>query len=281
MLAVDGQKQLGPVALYRQATDVASVCREIVLATSLDIQGRKYVRVEGWTSIAVAHGCVASISKVEEVRNGDQVLGVRAVAEIRRMSDGQFLLSGEGFVGRDEVIWYGGEGERYSKVKKAYEKHIYPKRDDFAIRAMAQTRAVSRVCRTAFSHVVVLIDKNLSTVPAEEVAPGVDTEGSTMPPPPEKVAEKAQEAPKPADKPVEVPRDEIIALREQYRGGKWQAVKIHFGKNAGSTLGELESKSLKWYIDDWQPKAFGRKGISDEDRHLRAALDVAGEEEQA
>jgi hypothetical protein len=34
---------------------------------------------------------------------------------------------------------------------------------------MAQTRAISRVCRSAFAHVVVLIDKELSTTPAEEV----------------------------------------------------------------------------------------------------------------
>jgi hypothetical protein len=34
---------------------------------------------------------------------------------------------------------------------------------------MAQTRAISRVCRSAFAHVVVLIDSDLSTTPAEEV----------------------------------------------------------------------------------------------------------------
>jgi RNase H-fold protein (predicted Holliday junction resolvase) len=33
---------------------------------------------------------------------------------------------------------------------------------------MAQTRAISRVCRSAFAHCVVLIDADLSTTPAEE-----------------------------------------------------------------------------------------------------------------
>jgi hypothetical protein len=33
---------------------------------------------------------------------------------------------------------------------------------------MAQTRAISRVCRSAFAHCVVLISSDLSTTPAEE-----------------------------------------------------------------------------------------------------------------
>jgi hypothetical protein len=37
---------------------------------------------------------------------------------------------------------------------------------------MVQTRAISRACRSAFAHVVVLIDGNLSTTPAEEVPEG-------------------------------------------------------------------------------------------------------------
>ncbi len=52
-------------------------------------------------------------------------------------------------------------GERYTKT--------YQKRPDYAIRAMAQTRAISRACRSAFAHVVVMIDASLSTTPAEEV----------------------------------------------------------------------------------------------------------------
>jgi hypothetical protein len=37
---------------------------------------------------------------------------------------------------------------------------------------MCQTRAISRACRSAFAHIVVLIDKSLSTTPAEEVPHG-------------------------------------------------------------------------------------------------------------
>lgn len=142
------------VDAYRASTDAASLCRGIVVQTAKNIQGRKYVCVEGWMAIAVAHGCAASARDVERVDGG-----VRAIGEIRRMSDGVVIAEAEGFVGEDEPTWYGG---------KMGSKTL-PKRADYAIRAMAQTRAISRACRSAFAHVVVMIDSGLSTTPAEEV----------------------------------------------------------------------------------------------------------------
>jgi len=152
-----------PGVLMVQAQDVAGVCAEIVKRTAMSIQGRKYVRVEGWQSIAAAYGCVASAKDVERVQNG-----VRAIGELHRISDGALIASAVGFVGEDEPVWFGGEVTQYGKTKK------YVKRPDFAIQAMAQTRAISRVCRSAFAFVVVMIDGNLSTTPAEEMA-GVTT----------------------------------------------------------------------------------------------------------
>lgn len=150
----------GTGQLMRQATDVAGVCRDIVTKTARNIQGRKYVQVEGWQSIAVAYGCVASARDVEVVPGG-----VRAIGEVRRMSDGSVVASAEGFVGEDEPVWYGGGINKHTG--KPYEK-----RPAYAIRAMAQTRAISRACRSAFAFVVTLIDGNLSTTPAEEVPDG-------------------------------------------------------------------------------------------------------------
>lgn len=148
-----------PLALFTRATDVAGVCGEIVKRTARQIQGRKYVQVEGWQSIAVAYGCIASAMKVEKVEGG-----MRAIGELHRVNDGALLATAEGFVGEDEPTWYGGViTDKYGKTK------TLPKRNDFAIRAMAQTRAISRVCRTAFAFVVVLIDNKLATTPAEEM----------------------------------------------------------------------------------------------------------------
>ena len=132
---------------HKQATDVAGVCKSIVLETAQQIGGRKYVRVEGWQAIATAHGTVASARDVEKIDGG-----WRAIGEVRRMDTGQVIATAEGFLGEDEPVW--------------------AKRPEYAKRAMAQTRAISRACRSAFAHVVVLIGSGLETTPAEEVPHG-------------------------------------------------------------------------------------------------------------
>lgn len=142
------------VRAYRASTEAADICKEIVVACSSTIQGRRFVSVEGWSAIAVAHGCTLSARDVERVEGG-----VRAIGEVRRMSDGQLIATGEGFVGEDEATWFGGQ----SRGK------TLPKRNDYAIRAMAQTRAMSRAGRTAFAHVVVMMKAGLATTPAEEM----------------------------------------------------------------------------------------------------------------
>lgn len=167
-------KPENPSHLMRLATDVAGVCKDIVLKTSVTIQGRKYVPVEGWMSIATAHGCIASSRNVEKIEGG-----YRAIGEIRRMSDGTVLSTAEGFVGMDET-------------------KTWAQRPEYACRAMAQTRAISRACRAAFAHVVVLMNAGLSTTPLEEVPDGGFPEQShqpaaapkpaATPPPPEKSA---------------------------------------------------------------------------------------------
>jgi len=146
-------------ATYRLSTDAAGLSRAIVMQTAVSIQGRQYVKVEGWQAIAVAHGCTASSGSVERTEDG-----FRAVGQVRRMDTGAVIAEAEGFVGIDEPVWFGGEA-----TDKWGKKKIHLKRPDYAIRAMAQTRAISRACRSAFAHVVVMIDKNLSTTPAEEM----------------------------------------------------------------------------------------------------------------
>jgi hypothetical protein len=132
------------VAHQRQATEIAAICKDIVTKTAQNIQGRKYVRVEGWQSIANAYGCVASAKDVERVETG-----FRAIGQVRRMDSGIVICEAEGFVGDDERTW--------------------SNRNEFAKRAMAQTRAISRACRSAFAFIVTYMDAGLETTPAEEV----------------------------------------------------------------------------------------------------------------
>jgi hypothetical protein len=156
-----------PQDLMRNATDIAQVCRDIVTACAVEIQGHKYVRVEGWMAIAVAHNCIASARDVKRVEDGYMAIG-----EVKRMTDGVVLCQGEGFVGEDEATWFGGKALVWDKQAREKREKILPKRDDYAIRAMAQTRAISRACRSGFAHVVVMMNAGLSTTPAEEVPDG-------------------------------------------------------------------------------------------------------------
>lgn len=264
----DSGAQLVPVELIRKATDIASVCKAIVEKTAMTIQDKKYVKVEGWMSIATAHGCVASAGEVQYVPKTDHSAGgFRAVGEIRRIDNGQVIATAEGFVGEDEPTWFGGHAQT-SRGPKFYEK-----RADYAIRAMAQTRAVSRACRTAFAHVVVMMDAGLQTTPAEEVPTGGFEDRSDH-------ATPQQSAEPKQAKPVEVPRENgAYKLPE---GVKWQDVKVHFGKNKGIPLGKLEDSTISWYAEKWEPKPYGTASdISNDDKMLLAAVNAWADEQDA
>jgi hypothetical protein len=162
--------QSGP-SLFRTSTDAAGLCREIVLHSAKTIQGRKFVQVEGWQAIAIAHGCAASSGEVKRTEEG----GFLAVGRVINMTTGVVVAEAEGYVGTDEPVWFGGKDGRGRTLQK---------RPDYAIRAMAQTRAISRACRSAFAHVVVMMNAGLSTTPAEEVPDGGFHDDDPVPAPP-------------------------------------------------------------------------------------------------
>jgi len=208
----------------RQATDVAGACRAIVKETCQRIGQKDYVRVEGWQAIAVAHGCVASARDVERLEDG-----YRCIGEVKRMDNGQVISSAEGFLGDDESMW--------------------ASRPTYAKRAMVQTRAISRACRSAFAHIVVLIDSKLSTTPAEEIPIGGFEDINTN---------KYEEAPKPVK--LDTVKADFISKADladitaklngvavKTNGGEPRDMELKFGKHKGSTLREIA--------------AFGNKGL--------------------
>jgi hypothetical protein len=198
----------------RQATDVAGVCGEIVRKTAITIQGRKYVKVEGWQSIATAYGCVAGATNVQQVPGG-----VAATGELRKISDGTLVATAEGFVGEDETTWYGGKRNVRDKTSPSgWAERDMPPRPMYAIRAMAQTRAISRVCRSAFAHVVVLIDTNLSTTPAEEIPPDGFTDHAQ--PTDEEITARQEGREREAATLPKDPLDEVNAELEQAARGR-------------------------------------------------------------
>lgn len=139
------QTTVVPREVVRKGEQVAEACRAIVLQCSMQLQGKSYIKAEGWQALAAANGLSPRISVVEELDGGD----IRAVCDLVRLSDGEVVASSEGYVGVDEPMW--------------------TRRPKYARRAMAQTRATSRACRSALAWVVPLLNAGLETTPAEEI----------------------------------------------------------------------------------------------------------------
>lgn len=150
-----------PAEVMSRAEGAARAVRSLILRTAITLQGKRYIPAEGWQSIAATLGLSPVVETVEELPSGD----IRAVAVLVRNSDGKALSRAEGYVGTDEVVWFGG-----TTVDRYGNQRTHPRRPRFAIRAMAQTRAVSRACRSALSWVVPLVDESLEVTPAEEMA---------------------------------------------------------------------------------------------------------------
>jgi len=91
---------------------------------------------------------------------------------------------------------------------------------------------------------------------------------------------KYREPPRPKSKPQSkpAPADDSRPIPTVEMGGDWRKVLVHFGKNAGTPLGELSERSLGWYIEHVDPYHFqdgSEKQPRQEDLALRAALDKA------
>ena len=145
-----------PQSVVTRGQATANACRAIVMQCSMQLQGRRYIKAEGWQALAASCGYSPRIGTVEELSNGD----IRAVCDLVRLSDGEIVASAEGYLGVDEGMW--------------------AKRPRYARRAMAQTRATSRACRSALAWIVPLLDAGLETTPAEEI-PHAEIETRSMP----------------------------------------------------------------------------------------------------
>ena len=150
------EPESNPQAVVTKGQATANACRAIVMQCSMQLQGRRYIKAEGWQALAASCGYSPRIQTVEEMSNGD----IRAVCDLVRLSDGEIVASAEGYLGVDEGMW--------------------SRRPRYARRAMAQTRATSRACRSALAWIVPLLDAGLETTPAEEI-PHAEIETRSMP----------------------------------------------------------------------------------------------------
>jgi hypothetical protein len=155
------ERPLGQVSIYRsmdpdkqlaEARARAKVLVEVVqeqgLAKKFGSSPKPHVFVEGWQFLASQFGLVPSIEWTRELLDGaSKEVGWEARSSLTKLSDGQVIAYAEAECRTTEPNWKG--------------------RPSYAVRSMAQTRAVSKVCRIALSSVMVMAGFNAT--PAEEM----------------------------------------------------------------------------------------------------------------
>lgn len=114
------------------ATAVASIINDLKLFTV--IKNKKYVQCEGWTTMGAMLGIFPQITEV--IKNNDNnYIEYVAKCEVRTL-DGRLLSKAEASCSNREIS------------KQTFE--------DYALRSMAETRAVSKTFRICLSWIIVL-----------------------------------------------------------------------------------------------------------------------------
>lgn len=146
-----------PAALVSGAAELASQLAIVINRQNLAtvIKGKRFVNVEGWTTLATMLGVTA-----REVCTVEQDGIYTATVELVRMSDQAVISRASAECGSpDELDKYG--------------KPIWSIRPRYARRSMAQTRATGKACRLAFSWIMSLA--GYEPTPAEEMIPIVES----------------------------------------------------------------------------------------------------------
>lgn len=154
-LAVREDANLAPTSLFAAmrpaekvayAAEIATALKGVLVAQGLvtKIRNSEHVRVEGWQTAAALCGISARVAWTKALDDGS---GWVAHAEAVRIENGVVVGAGDGMCSRAESSW--------------------KSRDDFALRAMAQTRAVSRALRGVLAFIIVLA--GYEATPAEEM----------------------------------------------------------------------------------------------------------------
>ena len=128
-----------------RATGMAKTLADIITSRKLytTINGKKYVQVEGWSTLGAMMGVLPREVEVYERENGD----FEATVELIRTSDCEVVGRASSIVSSDEKLWKG--------------------RERYARRSMAVTRATGKAYRLGFSWIMSLA--GYEPTPAEEM----------------------------------------------------------------------------------------------------------------
>lgn len=144
-----------PAEVVDRASRVAQTLADIVRKQKLTVRigNGEHVRVEGWTLLGSMLGVFPVVTWTRPVLENDEKVGWEARVEARTRL-GETVGAAEAECLRSEKEW----GPNPTKGKM---------RDDYALRSMAQTRAVSKAMRMPLGFVMQLAGFN--PTPAEEM----------------------------------------------------------------------------------------------------------------
>jgi hypothetical protein len=158
------QVHLGSIAvrnpndLVAKATEMANMLANIINKQNLykTISGRKYVIVDGWTTLGAMMGIVPVEEYCQPLPDGS---GFEAKVKLIRASDGGTVGAASAECTRTESNW--------------------SDRDSYAIRSMSITRATGKAYRLSFSWIMKLA--GFEATPAEEMDGGQQDEPTPVP----------------------------------------------------------------------------------------------------
>lgn len=137
--------QMSPKEQVIHATEIATVLSDVIEKQKLyvNIQGKKYVKVEGWQTLGTFLGVIPREKSVHELDDGS----FEAYVELVKFSDGLSISGASALCSIHEKRW--GHAEAYAR------------------RSMAITRATGKAYRTGFAWIVTLA--GYQPTPAEEM----------------------------------------------------------------------------------------------------------------
>ena len=133
-----------PEDIVKRASSVATVLANVIDDKKLFkvINNKKYVQVDGWATLGAMLGVLPRETKSEKIENG-----YLAFVELIRTTDGMVIGGASAICTREERNW--------------------SKRDEYAIKSMATTRATGKAYRLGFSWIMNLA--GYESTPAEEM----------------------------------------------------------------------------------------------------------------
>lgn len=134
-----------PAAMVAQAKVVAGVLKDVITAQELyvNIKGRNYVLVEGWTTLGAMLGVVPRTVSTSEIEDGI----FEATVELVNTSTGMIV----------------GQG-----VAECGSSDTWKNRERYAKKSMAITRATGKAFRLSYSWIIKLA--GYEATPAEEIS---------------------------------------------------------------------------------------------------------------